>query len=237
MLDALVAGTTDPEILAELAKGRLRSKLAALREALEGRFDAQHALIVGAILAKLDFLDEQITLLSDAIEEQIAPFADAVRLLCTIPGVQARTAQVILAEIGADMTVFPTDKHLASWAGQCPGNDQSAGKRRSGKTGKGSRWLGIALTEAALAATHQKDTYLSAQYRRLRGRRGHKKALGAVKHSITVAVWHMLTTGELYVDPGADYFDRRIDPQRKIKRLIAQLESLGQTVVVEPAAA
>jgi len=204
---------------------------------LEGRFDAQHALIVGAILAKLDFLDEQITLLGDAIEEQLAPFADAVPLLCTIPGVQARTAQVIIAEVGPDMSVFPTDRHLASWAAQCPGNDQSAGKRRSGKTGRGSRWLGIALTEAALAATHQKDTYLSAQYRRLRGRRGHKKALGAVKHSITVAIWHMLTTGELYVDPGADYFDRRADPQRKIKRLIAQLESLGQTVVVEPAAA
>ena len=237
MLDALVAGTTDPEVLAELAKGRLRSKLVELREALEGRFDAQHALLVGAILAKLDFLDEQITLLSGAIEEQIAPFAEAVRLLCTIPGVQARTAQVMIAEIGADMTMFPTDKHLASWAGQCPGNDQSAGKRRSGKTGKGSRWLGIALTEAALAATHQKDTYLSAQYRRLRGRRGHKKALGAVKHSIVVAAWHMLATGELYVDAGADYFERRIDPQRKIKRLIAQLESLGQTVVVEPAAA
>ena len=236
MLDALVVGTTDPEILAELAKGRLRSKLAALREALEGRFDAQHALIVGAILAKLDFLDEQITLLSDAIEEQIAPFADAVRLLCTIPGVQARTAQVIIAEIGVDMTVFPSDKHLASWGGQCPGNDQSAGKRRSGKTGKGSRWLGIALTEAALAATHQKDTYLAAQYRRLRGRRGHKKALGAVKHSIIVAVWHMLTTGEIYVDPGADYFDRRVDPQRKIKRLIAQLEALGQTVTLQEAA-
>ena len=231
MLDALVAGTTDPEILAELAKGRLRSKLAALREALEGRFDAQHALIVGAILAKLDFLDEQITLLSDAIEEQIAPFADAVRLLCTIPGVQARTAQVIIAEIGVDMTVFPSDKHLASWGGQCPANDQSAGKRRSGKTGKGSRWPGIALTEA-----HQKDTYLAAQYRRLRGRRGHKKALGAVKHSIIVAVWHMLTTGEVYVDPGADYFDRRVDSQRKIKRLIAQLEALGQTVTLQEAA-
>ena len=151
MLDALVAGTTDAAILAELAKGRLRAKLPELREALEGRFDAQHALIVGAILAKLDFLDEQITLLGDAIEEQLAPFADAVRLLCTIPGVQARTAQVIIAEVGPDMSVFPTDRHLASWAAQCPGNDQSAGKRRSGKTGKGSRWLGIALTEAALA--------------------------------------------------------------------------------------
>jgi transposase len=236
MLDALVSGTTDPKILAELAQGRLRAKLPQLREALEGRFDAQHSLIVGAILAKLDFLDEQITLLSDAIEQQLRPFATAVELLCTIPGVQRRTAEVILAEIGPDMTVFPTHRHLASWAGQCPGNDQSAGKRRSGKTSKGSRWLGIALTEAALAASRQKNTYLSAQYRRLRGRRGHKKALGAVKHSIIIAAWHMLSTGEIYVDPGADYFDRRRDPQRKIKRLIAQLEGLGQTVVVEPAA-
>ena len=237
MLDALVAGTTDPEVLAELAKGRLRSKLVALREALEGRFDAQHALIVGAILSKLDFLDEQIALLCDAIEEQIAPFEPAVSLICTIPGVQRRTAEVIVAEIGADMSVFPTAKHLASWGGQSPGNDLSAGKRRSGRTGNGSRWLGIALTEAALAATRMNDTYLGEQYRRLRGRRGHKKAIGAVRHSILVAVWHMLTTGEVYNDPGADYFDRRVDPQRKIKRLIAQLESLGQTVVVEPAAA
>ncbi|MDQ3631333.1 MAG: IS110 family transposase [Actinomycetota bacterium] len=256
MLDALVAGTTDPEVLAELAKGRLRAKLAALREALEGRFDAQHALIVGAILSKLDFLDEQITLLSEAIDEQIGPPDDAgdkqatpagpggqpsgplgppVALLCTIPGVQRRTAEVIVAETGGDMSAFPTAKHLASWAGQCPGNDQSAGKRRSGKTRKGSRWLGIALTEAALAATHQKDTYLGAQYRRLRGRRGHKKAIGAVRHSIIVAVWHMLTTGELYSDPGADFFDRRADPQRKIKRLVAQLEGLGQRVAIEPA--
>ncbi|MCA1680092.1 MAG: IS110 family transposase [Actinobacteria bacterium] len=237
MLDALCAGTTDPEILAELAKGRMRSKIPALREALEGRFDAQHALIVSAILAHLDFLDEQIMLLSDAIEEQIGPFEPAVELLCTIPGVQRRTAEVIVSETGADMSVFPSAKHLASWAGQCPGNDESAGKRRSGRTRKGSRWLGIALTEAALAATRQKDTYLGAQYRRLRGRRGHKKALGAVKHSIIVAAWHMLSTGELYNDPGADYFDRRVDPQRKIKRLIAQLEGLGQRVVVEPAVA
>ena len=237
MLEALCAGTTDPEILAELAKGRMRSKIPALREALEGRFDSQHALIVSAILAHLDFLDEQIMLLSDAIEEQIGPFEPAVELLCTIPGVQRRTAEVIIAETGADMSVFPSAKHLASWAGQCPGNDESAGKRRSGRTRKGSRWLGIALTEAALAATRQKNTYLGAQYRRLRGRRGHKKALGAVKHSIIAAAWHMLSTGELYNDPGADYFDRRVDPQKKIKRLIAQLEGLGQRVVVEPAVA
>ena len=196
MLDALVAGTTDPAVLAELAKGKLRQKLPALREALEGRFDVEHGIVVGAILAHIDFLDEQISLLSDAIEEQIRPFAPAVELLCTIPGVQRRTAEVIIAEIGADMSIFPTAGHLASWAGLCPGNDESAGKRRSGRTRKGSRWLGIALTEAAQANTRSRDTYLSAQYRRLKSRRGHRKAIGAVRHSIIVASWHMLKTGE-----------------------------------------
>jgi len=235
MLDALVAGTTDPAILADLAKGRLRAKIAALTEALEGRFDSEHALIVSAILAHLDFLDEQIDRLSDAIGAQLGPFATAVELLCTIPGVQRRTAEVIIAETGGDMTVFPTARHLASWAGACPGNDQSAGKRRSGRTRKGSRWLGIALTEAALASTRTKDTYLAAQYRRLRARRGHKRALGAVKHSILVAAWHMLSTGELYREPGGDYFERRRDPQREINRLIARLERLGANVTVGPA--
>ena len=236
MLDALVAGTTDPELLAELAKGKLRAKIPALKEALEGRFDAQHALIVSAILAHLDFLDEQIQLLSDEIEEQLAPFAAAVELLCTIPGVQRRTAEVIVAEIGVDMSRFPSERHLASWAGQCPGNDRSAGKRRSGKTRHGSKWLDTALTEAAMAATRTNDVYLAAQYQRLRPRRGHGRALGAVKHSIITACWRMLTTGELYREAGSDYFTRR-DPERAIRRLVAQLERLGQHVTLEAAAA
>jgi transposase len=236
MLDALVAGTTDPEVLADLAKGRLRAKLPALREALEGRFDRLHAVWVGAILAHLDFLDEQIASLTETIGEQIAPFEKAVELLCTIPGVQRRTAEVIIAEIGVDMSVFPTAKELASWAGQCPGNDQSAGRRRSGRTRKGSKWLDWALEEAALAATRTNDVYLQAQYQRLRPRRGHKKALGAVKHSIICACWHMLSTGELYNDLGGDYFRQR-DPRRTTKRLIAQLEALGHTVTLQEAVA
>ena len=236
MLDALVQGTTDPQVLAELAKGRLRAKIPALREALVGRFDRQHALIVSAILAHLDFLDEQIQLLSDEIEEQLRPFAGAVELLCTIPGVQQRTAEVIVAEIGTDMSRFPSERHLASWAGQCPGNDRSAGKRRSGKTRHGSKWLDTALTEAAMAATRTKDVYLAAQYQRLRPRRGHGRALGAVKHSILTGCWHMLTTGELYREAGGDYFTRR-DPERATRRLVAQLERLGHTVTLEAAAA
>ncbi len=236
MLDALVHGTTDPEILADLAKGRLRVKLPALREALEGRFDDVHALWIGAILAHIDFLDEQIDRLSDAIEEQIRPFAPAVELLRTIPGVQRRAAEVIISEIGTDMSVFPTAKHLASWAGQCPGNDQSAGKRRSGKTRNGSKWLDWTLEESALAAVRSKDTYLAAQYARLKPRRGHKKALGAAKHSLICACWHMLSTGELYNDLGGDYFRTR-DPQRTTKRLVTQLEALGHTVTLQQAVA
>ena len=236
MLAALIEGTTDPVVLAELAKGRLRAKLPALREALEGRFDRLHATWVGAILAHVDFLDEQIDRLSDAIEEQIAPFAPAVELLRSIPGVQTRTAQVLVAEIGTDMSVFATAKELASWAGMCPGNDQSAGRRRSGRTRHGSKWLDWALEEAALAAVRSKDTYLAAQYQRLRPRRGHKKALGAVKHSIIVACWHMLTTGELYRDLGGDYFQRR-DPERTTKSLVSKLEALGHTVTLDAVAA
>lgn len=236
MLDALCRGTTDAHVLSELARGRLRAKIPALREALEGRFDAQHALIVSAILAHLDFLDEQIDLLSDAIEGQLVPFAAAVELLCTIPGVQRRTAESVIAEIGTDMSRFPSARHLASWAGQCPGNDRSAGKRRSGKTRHGSKWLDTALTEAAMAATRTKDVYLAAQYQRLRPRRGHGRALGAVKHSIICACWHMLTTGELYREAGGDYFTHR-DPQRATRRLVAQLERLGHRVTLEAAAA
>jgi transposase len=236
MLDALVAGTTDPEVLAELAKGKLRTKIPALKEALVGYFDRQHALIVSAILAHLDFLDEQIQLLSDEIEAQLAPFGKAVELLCTIPGVQRRTAEVVLAEIGTDMSRFPSERHLASWAGQCPGNDRSAGKRRSGTTRHGSKWLDTALTEAALAATCTDTVYLGAQYRRLRPRRGHGRALGAVKHSILCACWHMLQTGELYRELGGDWFTRH-DPERATRRLVAQLERLGHHVTLQHAAA
>ena len=211
MLDALCQGTTDPEVLAELTKGRLR---AALREALEGRFDAQHALLIGAILAHLDFLDEQIERLSDAIDEQLRPFQPAVELLRTLGGIETRTAQNILAEIGTDMSVFPSAGHCASWAGQCSGNDQSAGKRRSGRSRKGAKWLNDALKDAAMGAIRTNDSYLQAQYRRLKPRIGHGRALGAVKHSILCAIWHMLSTGELYRDLGGDYFRKR-DPSAK----------------------
>ena len=236
MLDALVLGTTDPEVLAELARGQLRNKLPALREALEGRFSAKHRLIVGQILAHIDFLDTAIDRLSEAIEEQLGPFGtQQVALLCTIPGVQRRAAEVIIAETGGEMSKFATAGHLASWAGVCPGNDESAGKRRSGRTRKGSKWLRQTLTESAKAAGRTKDTYLAAQYARMRVRRGANRATTTVAHSILVAAWHMLSTGETYRDPGGDYYVRR-DPVRATKRLVAQLERLGHTVTLQEAA-
>jgi transposase len=236
MLDALVAGETDPAVLAQLARRQMRKKIPLLREALAGHFDEHHRLWIGAILAHIDFLDEQIARLSVMIEEQIRPFAGQVELLCTITGIQRRGAECILAEIGADMTCFVTARHLASWAGQCPGNDQSAGKRRSGRTREGSKWLDFALEEAAMSAIRVKDHYLEAQYRRLKPRRGHKRALGAVQHTILTAIWHMLSTGELYRDLGGDYFTRR-DPERQTRRLVAQLERLGHTVTLAEGAA
>jgi transposase len=236
MLDALVSGTTDPVVLADLALGKLRKKIPALQEALQGRFSSEHALVVSAILAHIDFLDEQIDRLSEAIEEAIAPFAKAVELLCTIPGVKQRTAETIIAEIGTDMSVFPTAGHLVSWAGLCPGHNESAGKRRSGRTRKGSKWLRTGLLESALAAVRTKDSYLAAQYLRLKARRGHGRAAIAVCHSILAACWHMLQTGETYNDAGGDYFTRR-DPERQTLRLVKQLQALGHTVTLEKIAA
>jgi transposase len=232
MLDALCRGTTDPAVLAELARGKLRKKIPALREALEGRFNAEHALLIGAILAHLDFLDEQVERLSEAIEEQLRPFQPVVELMRSLTGIETRSAQNIVAEIGPDMSIFPTAGHLSSWAGQCPGNHQSAGKRKSGKTRKGSKWLDDALKNAAMAAIRTNDSYLQAQYRRLKPRIGHGRALGAVKHSILCAIWHMLANGELYRDLGGDYFRQR-DPERQTRRLIAQLERLGHKVTLE----
>jgi transposase len=237
MLHALVAGSHDPTALADLARGALRKKIPALRQALQGRFGAHHALLVGAILAKLEFLDGVISELSAEIERVIAPFAPAVDLLRTIPGVDHRTAEALVAEIGVDMERFGAAPRLASWAGLCPGNNESAGKHGRGTTRKGSKWLRTHLTEAAKAAGRTKRTYLAAQYARLRGRRGAAKATIAVAHSILVAAYHMLQRNQPYHDLGADYFRARHSPQHHLRRLVRQIEALGYRVSVEQEAA
>ncbi len=237
MIDALIAGERDSVVLAEMAKGRLRAKIPQLQDALAGRFNEHHALIASAMLARIDQIDATIAALGDRIDELLNPYQAAVTLLVTIPGVSTPTAQVILAEIGADMSRFPTSGHLASWAGMCPGNNESAGKHKSGRTRKGSKWLRKALIEAGQAAGRTKNTYLAAQYHQIRRRRGPQRTAVAVGHSILVITWHLLTNGETYNDLGSDYFDKRRNSQARQRRLIAQLQALGHTLTLQPAAA
>jgi transposase len=235
MLEALVAGETDAAALAELAKGRLRDKLPDLERALTGRVGAHQRFLVAAQLAHVDFLDAALERVSAEIRERLRPLGAAVARLDTIPGVGERTAEVILAEIGADMGRFPTARHLASWAGMCPGNHESAGKRTSGRTRRGSRWLRSALIEAAQAAARTKDTYLAAQYRRPAARRGKKKAAVAVGHTILALAYYLLTRERTYHDLGVAYFDER-DRQALERRLVRRLEGLGYKVAIEPSA-
>lgn len=236
MIEALISGERDPEVLAQLAKGTLRNKIPELVRALEGRFTDHHRLLLGLHLNHIDHLDQTIAVLDDQVEETIAPFHEARDRLVTIPGVGTRVAEVILAEIGFDMGRFPTAGHLASWGGLCPGNNESAGKHYSGRTRKGDRWLLDALTQAAWAASRSKDTYLAAQYWRLARRIGKKKAAMAVAHSILVIAYHLLHDNVDYQDLGSDYFAKRYDPTRRTRQLVRQLEALGHTVTLQPAA-
>jgi transposase len=243
MLAALVAGERDPVVLAELAKGKLRNKIPALRQALRGRFREHHALLIGLSLQHVSYLEGAIEQLDERIDTLIAthtgeagvPFARARDRLTTITGVGQRAAECILAEIGADMTRFPTAAHLASWAGVCPGNNITGGKRGSGKTTHGDVWLLDILTQCAWAAAHSRDTYLSAQFWRLARRIGKKKAAIAVGHSILVICWHLLTDDRDYDDLGGDYFTRR-NPDRQRDRLIRQLHDLGYRVTLNEVA-
>ena len=233
MPGALCEGTTDPIVLAELARGRLGAKIPQLRETLEGRFDGDHALLVSQILAHVEFLEEAIERLSEEIAERLRPSEPALELLETIPGVGRRTAEVLIAETGGDMSAFASARHLASWAGMCPGNDESAGKRRSGKTRKGSKWLRAALCESAHAAARTRDTYLAAQFWRLSRRIGKKKAAMAVGHSILVAAWHILATDTDYDDLGGDWFARKVNDGHRRDQAIRNLHDLGYRVTLE----
>jgi len=227
---------TDPAILAELAKGRMRSKIPALVEALESRWVAHHATVARQILAHIDFLDETIATLTAEIVERVVPFEVAVDLLKTIPGISDFTAQTMIAEMGTDMSRFPTAGHLAAWARVAPASCESAGKRRPARTRHGSRHLREALVEAARAAARTKGTFLSARYSRIARRRGPNKPAVAIAHSILVAAHHMLTTGEIYQDLGAHFYHYRTDPDPKTRHHVAELQAAGYTVTITPTA-
>jgi len=235
MLHALVAGTTDPDVLADLARGTLRKKLPALRQALTGRFRAHHAFMVSQHLSHLDYLDEAIASLSGRLEEALRPFTVEHRRLDSIPGIAQRPAEVMIAEVGVDMRQFPTAQHLASWAGLCPGQNESAGKHKSGRIRPGNRWLRMALIEAASLAARSRTTAFGARYRRIARHRGHKKAVLAVAHAMLVTAYHLLDRGLEYREPGVDYFDRRHADRAK-RHAIRALERQGYRVVLEPAA-
>jgi transposase len=237
MLRALAEGEEDAAKMAELARGRLKAKQGQLTRALRGRLTRSQRFVLTELLDQLDQLEAAVARVSAEICEQIEesrdPFVkEAVELLQTIPGVGEQIAEVIVSEIGTDMTRFPSDKHLSSWAGVCPGNNESAGKRKSGKTTKGSNYLRAGLTQASWAASHTKLTYLAAQHKRLIRRMGKKKALVAVGHSILVIAYHMLKNRASYHDLGGDYFDRQnVEAQRA--RYIRKLEALGVKVSIE----
>ncbi len=235
MLAAMMEGTTDPAVLAELARGRLRTKLPALRRALEGRFRRHHAFLLQQILTKIDFLGETIERLTQEIDARVAPFEPMLAALDTIPGVDRIAAISIVAETGGAMHRFPTAGHLCSWGAMCPGQNESAGKRRSGKTRKGNRYLRRTLIQSALAATRKRDSALQAKYHRVKRQRGHKKAVVAVGHQILEIAYFVMRDGVTYHELGADYFDRR-HADRAARRHVKHLEALGFRVTIEKAA-
>lgn len=237
MIEALIGGERDPVVLADMARARMRAKIGQLEDALPGRFGAHHAIVARQIIAHIDFLDSTIATLNAEIAERVVPFEAAVTLISSIPGIGPLTAEVIIAEIGIDMTTWPTAGHLCAWAGVAPASYESAGKRRPAGTRKGGDWLRRALIEAAWAASRQRGSYHQALYQRIARRRGPNKAAVAVAHSMLATIWHLLTTAETYQDPGGDYFRRLDTPEREAKRLTRRLETLGYTVTISPTAA
>jgi transposase len=235
MLEALVAGERSPDVLADMAKRRMRSKIPELTEALTGRFSDHHAFLVKVHLDLIDHNTRAIDELTARIEVVIAPFRSARDLMVTIPGISNGVADVIIAETGADMSRFPTAGHLASWAGTCPGSNESAGRVKSTHTRPGNPYLKGALGVAALSAARSKDTYFSAKYRRIASRRGPMKALVALEHAMLIAIWNMLQTGALYTDPGGDFFSRR-NPDQTKNRALDQLRRMGYAVSLQPLA-
>ena len=236
MIEALIAGESDPTKLARLASTRIKASSTTLTEALRGRVTKHHRFLLRLHLEQIDALNRAIAEIDTEVEANLDPFRPLIPLLTSIPGIGELAARVLLAEIGTDMSRFPTAGHLISWAGLCPRNDESAGKRRSTRMRKGAPWLKTTLIQCAWAAARKKGSYLQAQYHRLRARRGAKKAVGAVAASILTAAYHMIANGTFYQDLGADHFERRTKPTQ-IKRLVAKLQSLGYEVEIKPLAA
>lgn len=237
MIDALIAGERDPAVLADLAQRRMRSKIPELTLALRGRFTEHHAVLLRVHLDHIDQLDAHIATIDARIEDKTVPFERQVGHLLTMPGIADVAARTVIAEIGVDMAVFPTAGHLASWAGLCPGNNESAGKHRSGHTTHGNPWLAETLVQAAWAATRSKDSWLRARYYRLTKRVGRKRAILAVAHSMLVAIWWMLTEDCDYQDLGAGFYDRFNNAEAETRRLVRRLEHLGHHVTLDTTAA
>ena len=236
MIEALIGGEKDVTVLAELAQRKLRGKIPELQRALEGELTEHHRFLLSRLLGQYDFLEKEITGVSERLGAVAPPlFRAAVEQLDAIAGVGERGGRALLAETGIDMSRFPSHKHLASWAGQCPGNHESAGKRRSGKTPPANRHIDAVLTEMAHAAVRTKNSYFKAQYHHLAGRRGKKRAIGAVKHSLLVTVYFMLRDNKPYTDLGVDYFDK-LNPQQRIRYHVRKLQQLGQEVELSPMA-
>jgi transposase len=229
MIEALIHEQDDPVVLTELARGRLRAKLPELEKALEGRVQPHHRLLLKQILAHLDFLERQIEELLSEIEARMVPFKEFLDLLTSIPGIQMLTALTILSEVGTDLSSFPTSRHFASWIGVCPGNQESAGKRKSGKTTKGNVYLRAALAEVTWCLSRMKDNYLSAQHHRFARRMIKPKAAVATSHSLAVVVYHVLKKKVPYQDLGPTYLDS-LDGERTKKQAVRRLESLGYEV-------
>src|SRR6516225_4274347 len=235
MIEALVAGESDPAKLARLANYRLKASQETLREALRGRVTKHHRFLLRLHLNQIDALDASIAMIDEQVEAGIAPFRLAVAQVMTVPGIKDIGAQVIVSEIGTDMSRFPSEHHLISWVGLCPRNDESAGKRRSNRLRKGAPWLKTTLVQCAWAAVRKKGSYLQAQFLRLKTRRGPKKAIMAVAASILTAIYHMLKDGTLYQDLGSNHFQNRSKGQQT-KRLVKRLADLGYDVALTPLA-
>ena len=232
MLKAIIAGESDVTKLAEMARGLLRRKIPQLQLALEGKVTAHHRFLLGELIADLEFVESKLTRIEAEICRRLQSSANTVQRLCTVPGIDRISAWGIISEIGLDMDQFPDAQHLASWAGLCPGNWESAGKQKSGRTRKGSAWLRRHLCQSAWGVSTKKNNYLSALFRRLAARRGVKRAIMAVAHALLVIAYQILKNGVEYHELGADYFDR-LNPVRLTRRLVKHLEGLGFQVILE----